>query len=78
MPSRKPSLLKKKAAQVVNCIDKAIVYLDDLHDEFEPHHPDYAEYLSAIIVSLLQSREWTLDFWTRAWGTEPDDYKRWM
>jgi len=78
MPSRRSSLLKKKAAQAINCIDKAIIYLDDLHGVFEPHHPDYAEYLSAIIVNLLQSREWCLDVWARAWGGDPEDYRRWM
>lgn len=78
MPSNPRSLLKKKTAKSLNHLDKCVVMLDELYDVFQPDHPDYGDLLAAIILGLITSREFILDFWGKAWGEVPDDYTRWL
>ena len=78
MPSNPRSLLKKKTAKSLNHLDKTIVMLDELYDVFQPQHPEYGDLLAAIILGLITSRGFILDFWGKAWGEQPDDYTRWL
>jgi len=75
MPKQKRTRIKTMMARSINNIDRALVYLDDLHKMFEPQHKHHAEYLSIMITTLLQVREWQLDFWQKAWGSSGENYK---
>jgi len=78
MPKRKRDYLKRTAAQAYHNIERALGNIYDLHQEFEPHHPDYAQYLELIARNLIMSQRFILDFWKKAWGKIPkslDSYR---
>jgi len=58
-------------------LDLCVLHLVDLYEIFGEDHADYQEYLDVQITTLLQVKEWMLDFWARAWGSRPDDYEKW-
>lgn len=78
MPSGKRTQIKTLMARSINNVDRAITYLDDLHKMFEPQHKPYAEYLAAMITTLLTVREWQLDFWQKAWGSSGENYRSYV
>ena len=78
MPAKKQTKLKKSCAGSLNNLDKSIAHLVNLYEAFEPHHPEYADFLDLIITNNLQTREFILDFWSKSWGSRPDDYRKWL
>ena len=77
MPSNVRTHLKRRMAIAIHDLDLSVVQLIELYDVFGEHHPELQEYLDIIIVNALQTKEFMLDFWERAWGARPDDYERW-
>lgn len=65
--------LKRMLAQAIHDLDRTLGGLKQLHDEFEPVHPEYATLLEAIAQVLFFARKMMLSFWGRAWGKIPDN-----
>ena len=57
MPKSKRDKIKQKHEQIEGHIAKAIIYLGELHDMFEEHHPEYSKGYANIIAILLQALE---------------------
>jgi len=78
MPKTKRDYLKRTTAQAYHNIERALENIHYLHEVFEPHHPDYAEYLKLIARNLIITQNFILDFWEKAWGRVPrslDSYR---
>jgi hypothetical protein len=43
--------------QTLAALEKAVVYLAELHDMFKPVHPQYAEGYRNILIMLAQAHE---------------------
>jgi len=61
-------------AQAINDVDRGLGRLLELHDIFEPVHPNYALLLEAIAQTLIMSRKMMIQFWEKAWRTVPEDF----
>lgn len=61
-------------AQSINDIDRSLGRLLELHDIFEPVHPEYAKLLTAIAQTLMFARKMMIQFWAKAWRTVPKDF----
>ena len=66
-------ILKRMLAQAVHDLDRSLGNLKQLHDQFEPVHPEYATLLEAIAQALFFARKMMLSFWERAWGKAPEN-----
>jgi len=78
MPKTRRDVLKRRVAQAYNNVDRALANVRDLHDQFDPVHPEYGEFLVVIGQTLTQVHKLLMEFWVHAWGELPDDIETWM
>jgi len=74
MAKTKRDILKGSIAMAYLALQKAIVYLGEVHAAFEKSHPDYASTLELIISSVDTASNLLAVFYTAAWGELPVDW----
>lgn len=57
MPRTKRQNILLRHDQILGALEKAVVYLAELHDMFEPVHPEYAVGYKNILFMLAQAHE---------------------
>jgi len=57
MPRTKRQEVLRRHDQVLDHIEKAVGYTAELHDQFAPVHPEYAEGYKNILYMLAQGHE---------------------
>jgi predicted AAA+ superfamily ATPase len=57
MPRTKRQNILLRHDQILGALEKAIDYLAELHDMFEPQHPEYAIGYKNILYMLAQAHE---------------------
>lgn len=70
--------LKRKCAQAINSITRAISDVADVYVEFKDVHPPHAQYLEVLITGLAKTREGLLTFIVDTWGIVEDDLPKWL
>lgn len=59
--------LKRKCAQALNDMAKAILDINSIYEEFKSVHPDHANYLAALMVHIAKDREGLISFCMETW-----------
>ena len=77
MPRNKRMALKRLAAQSHQNLTRAMEDLVKLHEVFEPVHPEYAEFLEAIVAGILFQQQNVERFGVYAWGKWPENVNTW-
>lgn len=57
MPRTKRQNILLRHDQILGALEKAISYLAELHDMFEPVHPEYAVGYKSILFMVAQAHE---------------------
>lgn len=57
MPRTKRQNILLRHDQTLAALEKAITYLDELHKQFKPVHPQYAVGYESILIMLSQAHE---------------------
>lgn len=57
MPTSKRDYIKRKHNAIDNALARSQGWLQELHDQFLAHHPDYAEGYECIAVMVEQARQ---------------------
>lgn len=57
MPKTKRDQIKNRHDQILNHLETAMGYADELHDAYLAAHPDYAEGYASICLMLAQAHE---------------------
>jgi len=78
MPKTKHDMLKRKLAQVYLGLDREMLGLVELHEIFEPDHPELATALLCSIESLDMVQVLLTRFWREAWGTADPRWETWV
>jgi len=77
MAKSKRLLLKRQVAHAYRNICLAMRELGALEPQFAVDHPNYAEHLQVMIVTLDLVRDGIKTFCTNAWGGYPEDWESW-
>lgn len=78
MASNHKDKLKKRTAQVLNNSAKAVIDLQQLYDEFKPHHPEMALILGQAMIEIAQAREKVIVFVNAAWYIDEEQIMKYM
>lgn len=70
MPKTKRDLLKRQIAHALNNINLAGGHVSQVHDAFKSDHPDLAEGLHIVLVTLANSETVLRAFIKAAWGID--------
>lgn len=77
MPKTKRDFLRRYLAHAHSDVYRAEEHLAALYATFDPAHPEYADFISLMLTTLEQVREWMHEFATHAWGAAPEDWDKW-
>jgi len=75
MGTRKSKLLRRRAAQSYHHLETSLMYIMQLHNEFEGHHSELDQVLVAIAKLMITTQDMIKAFWEKAWGPFPEDYR---
>jgi len=78
MARTKRDNMKKQTASILNNTAKAVLTLNELHTEFEPHHPELANLLEAAMINIANQREIVLKFAMDAWMLDENGVMKYM
>lgn len=70
--------LKRKSAQVLNNLAKAILDVNEIYTQFDGVHAEHAEYLKQLMLSIARSREGMISFATSSWGLDENQLMKYL
>jgi len=77
MPKTKRDMLRRQAAHAYNNLMLAMQHLGNIHDAFEPVHPEMAQHLLTTILTINVALDCVKAFVRAAWCKEEPDWDSW-
>lgn len=78
MTQAKKKIMRRKAAQCIGHLMKAIECIIEIREFFLPFHADYSEMFELTCSGIMFIMEEFKSVCIKAWGYFPDDLNKWL